>query len=172
MRSVRHLAPIAAIVVFASMPAAAQAPASAPRSPAPLEARPLFHLSPAALAASAAGQPARLPLPWQQGETSERPRLLMPGYIAFAALQGIDAFTTARAMDSGLAREANPLMRPFAGNAGAIVAIKGAATAATVLAVEKLWKRDRRAAIVTMFALNAAYALVAAHNVRVAGQVR
>jgi hypothetical protein len=172
MRSARHLVSIAAIVISASLPAAAQAPAPAPHSAPPLEARPVFHLSPAAVDASAAGQPARLPLPWQDAETSERPRLLLPSYIVFAALQGIDAFTTVRAMDSGVAREANPLMRPFAGNAGAMFAIKGAATAATVLAVEKLWTRDRRAAIVTMIALNAAYALVATHNVRIAGQMR
>lgn len=172
MRSVRHLVPIAAIVVSASAPAAAQAPAPTPWSAAPPESLPLVHLSPAALAASAARQPAHLPLPSPQAETGDRPSLLMPSYIVFAALQGIDTFTTVRAMDSGVAREANPLMRPFAGNAGAMFAIKGAATAATVLAVEKLWKRDRRTAIVTMIALNAAYAAVAAHNLRVARQGR
>ena len=67
-------------------------------------------------------------------------------------------------------REANPVVAPFASNAGALYSLKVATTAGTIWAAEKLWKRNRAAAIVTMFAVNAGYAWVAHHNYQIAGR--
>jgi hypothetical protein len=91
----------------------------------------------------------------------------VPLYISFAALQGLDAFTTVRGMNRGTV-EANPLVGEMAGNPAALVAMKAGVTGATVLLTERLWKRNRVAAVAMMAALNGMYAAVVAHNWRVA----
>lgn len=46
-------------------------------------------------------------------------------------------------------------------------------TSATIFATERMWKTNRKAALLTMIALNATYGAIAVHNYRVAaGQQR
>jgi hypothetical protein len=110
-----------------------------------------------------------------QGQTDEtprpavgeptRPRALTPLYLSFAALQVLDAESTLAAVDNGI-REANPFLVHVGDNRGAMLAIKAGATIGTVLAMERLWKVNRRAAVITMIAVNFGYAAIVANNYR------
>jgi hypothetical protein len=148
-----------ALTLGSAMPAAAQQD-SAESAPAPLllaaaepvpEAVPVF--SPAASVTSAPQQ---------------RPRLLVPMYVSFAVLQGLDYSSTTGALRSGAGREANPLMRPIVGNRPAFIAVKAATTVGTIWAAEKLWKKNRAATVVLMAVMNGAIGAVVAHNMSVA----
>jgi hypothetical protein len=96
----------------------------------------------------------------------ERPPVLVPLYLSFIGLQVMDGITTVRAITDHGGRELNPVMRPFAGNQAAILAVKATSAAGTVYAVERLWKRNRVAAVLTMVGINAGYAAVVANNLR------
>jgi hypothetical protein len=93
----------------------------------------------------------------------KRPAALVPLYIAFTALQVLDAHSTLNATTSG-ADEANPMMRSAAVSPTTMLALKAAATTGVVMLSEKLWRRNRAAAVLTMIGLNTAYAVIAAHN--------
>jgi hypothetical protein len=95
---------------------------------------------------------------------AHRPAALTPLYVSFAALQGLDVYSTSRALSSGVGREANPAMRGIVGNPAGLIAVKAATAATAIWAAEKMWKRHPRAAIVFMTALNSAMAAVVAHN--------
>jgi hypothetical protein len=148
-----------ALTLASAMPAAAQqdSPASAPETllfPAPQpvsEAVPVF--SPEASFTS---------------PKQKRPPVLVPMYVSFAVLQGLDYSSTTRALRSGRGREANPLMRPIVENRPAFVAVKAATTVGTIWAAEKLWKKNRAATVVLMAVMNGAMGAVVAHNMSVA----
>jgi hypothetical protein len=97
-----------------------------------------------------------------------RPRLMLPLYSTLAALQGADAYLTARGLAAGV-HEHNPLMRR--GN-GIMTVTKMVTTATTIVIAEKMWKRNRAAAIATMVAANAVTAAVVARNARIVSAVR
>ncbi|HXG87627.1 MAG TPA: DUF5658 family protein [Vicinamibacterales bacterium] len=84
----------------------------------------------------------------------------------------LDVYSTWRALETGRGREVNPVLRGVAGNVPAMLVIKGASTAASVYAVEHLWKRNRKAAVATMIGIKAAYGLVVARNFKVGVSVR
>lgn len=92
-------------------------------------------------------------------------------YVSYAALQALDAASTFRALDNG-AVEANPLLKGVASNRGAMLAVKAGTTAATLYLTERLWKKNRTAAIALMVCANSAYAAIVAHNYRVGGVKR
>jgi Domain of unknown function (DUF5658) len=94
-----------------------------------------------------------------------RPGALVPLYASFATLQALDAHSTSRALDHG-AVEANPMMKGIAGNRTALLAAKAAGTAGVIFASEKMWKRNRAAAVFFMVAANSAMAWVVQHNYR------
>ncbi len=96
-----------------------------------------------------------------------RPRGLVPLYVSFAVLQGLDVHSTLTAIHNG-AVEQNALMAPFVKQPAAFVAFKAAATAGVIVAADRLSKRNRVGAYVLMFAMNSAYAVIVAHNYRVA----
>jgi uncharacterized protein DUF5658 len=100
-----------------------------------------------------------------------RPSILPVLYATTAVTQALDAHSTMTALSRG-AREANPLMQGVAGNGGALVAVKAGIAAGSIFVAEKLWRRNRAGAIATMVALNVVTAAVAAHNYRVASQMR
>ena len=100
-----------------------------------------------------------------------RPKALPVLYASFGALQALDAATTFRALDRG-AIEANPALAGFASNRGAMVAVKAASFASTVYLTERLWKKNRVAAVVTMVCVNSAYAVIVAHNYRAGSRLR
>jgi len=100
-----------------------------------------------------------------------RPSLLPALYAANIALQALDAHSTLTALERG-AREANPLMAGVVENRGALLAVKVGAAAGTIYFAEKLWRRNRVAAIALMVAVNGANAAIVAHNYRVAARRR
>ena len=97
----------------------------------------------------------------------DRPAPLVPLYVAFVGLQALDVHSTFTALDSG-AREANPMVRGALGSPAGLVLLKTGTAAGVVLLTEKLWPRNRTAAVITMIALNSAYVTIAAHNYRTA----
>lgn len=102
-------------------------------------------------------------------ERTKRPAALMPLYFTFVGLQALDVHSTMSAVENG-AREANPMMRSALGNPAGMIVLKAGTAAGVVFLTEKVWRHNRTAAIVTMFALNSAYITVAAHNYRTAGR--
>ena len=95
---------------------------------------------------------------------SERPAALMPLYLSQVALQGADLYTTRRALNDGHI-EANPVFKNA--SFGTMVGAKVAATAASIYLSEKLWKRNRFAAIGVMVITNIGMSAVVANNYRV-----
>jgi Domain of unknown function (DUF5658) len=95
----------------------------------------------------------------------ERPRLLIPLYVSFAALQAMDAHSTMKAVDRGYV-ELNPLVSPSTRNGAAMAAMKVAVTASVIVGTEKLWRHNRAAAIAAIVVVNGAYAAIVAHNYR------
>jgi len=88
-------------------------------------------------------------------------------YVAFAALQMLDAHSTRRAFGAGY-REGNAAMAGVAGNGVALAVVKGATAAATIAAGLKLSKDRPLTAAIVMFALNTVSMAVVAHNYRAA----
>lgn len=104
-------------------------------------------------------------------EESARPVPLVGLYVSLASLQVLDITSTRRALNAG-GVEANPLVAPLAGSPLAMLALKAGVTGATIYASERLWKKNRMAAVLTMIGLNAAYGAVVAHNYGVAARQR
>jgi Domain of unknown function (DUF5658) len=92
-----------------------------------------------------------------------RPASLIPLYASFAAVQGIDIHSTYSGLERG-GREANPILGTVVGSPAAFIAVKAGATAGTIYLAEKIWKRNRKAAIITMIGANIAYGVIASHN--------
>jgi hypothetical protein len=92
-------------------------------------------------------------------------------YASYTALQAYDIYSTRQALSRG-AVEANPLMQGVAGNTGAMIAVKAAVAAGTIVAAERLWKTNKPAAIAIMVASNGVAAMVAARNARTLGQLK
>jgi len=87
-------------------------------------------------------------------------------YFTFGTLQTIDAYTTIRGLRYN-GRELNPIVQAVQENPAGVIALKSAATFGTVFVTEKLKKRNKVVAALTVSAVNSAYLWVAAHNVRV-----
>jgi hypothetical protein len=111
-----------------------------------------------------------LPVQAPPPDRERRPPALVPLYLGFGALQGLDVHATTRAIDRG-AGELNPLLRGIAGNPLALAAAKAAGSAAVICASERLWKKKKRkSAIAVMIAVNAATLVAVQHNYRVSAR--
>ena len=93
-----------------------------------------------------------------------RPVALVPMYASFVTLQVLDYHSTTSAVSQGIAREANPLVRPVVEHPAGFIMLKAGATAGIILASERMWKKHPVGAVVFMFAANSAMAVVVAHN--------
>ena len=102
---------------------------------------------------------------------SRRPAALVPLYVSFAALQVLDVHSTLRAPEFG-GREANPVVAGMLGSPAALVAAKAGMTAGIYFVSERMWKRNRGAAVLTMIALNSAYAAIVARNYAIEARAR
>ena len=96
---------------------------------------------------------------------SKRPAIIPALYVTLGAVQAWDALATNAALNAG-AREANPAVAPFASNPGSLIGAKAAATAGTIFFAERLWKKNKVAAVVMLAAINGATAAVSMHNMR------
>jgi len=100
-----------------------------------------------------------------------RPRLLPALYAVTVVTQLLDAHSTMSALGRG-AREVNPVMQGVASNGTTLVAVKMGAAVGTVFIAEKLWRRNRAAAVALMVAVNVATAGIAAHNYSVSSRLQ
>jgi len=97
---------------------------------------------------------------------SPRPSLTLPALqVSFGALQIMDVVSTTRALNAGLT-EGNTAMRGVVDRPLAVAAVKAGATAATIFLVNRVARKNRAAAILTMVAINSAYSVVVVHNFR------
>jgi Domain of unknown function (DUF5658) len=103
------------------------------------------------------------PVAAQQPSAARRPSVLVPLYVSFATLQGLDVHSTLRAPEFG-GREANPIVGGMLGSPAAFIAAKVGMSASIYFVSERLWKRNKTAAVLTMIALNSTYGAVVAHN--------
>jgi hypothetical protein len=166
----RFASPRLAAVVFVSVafavPAAAQEPSTrvieaVQASLEKLEPLPL-NLAVPQLAAAQLNPVQLSPVP---PPAAKRPGSLVPLYVSFATLQVLDTHSTRRALARGAA-ESNPMMKGVAGNSGALLAVKAAGATGVIFAAEKMWKKNKAAAVVFMVAANAGMAWVVQHNYR------
>ena len=164
---------VSILVFAAAAPASAQVPASrayaslfvspdpvaaAPSTPS-LSLRTAFSTLPRAEDAAETTRPA-----------PRAPRGVLPAlYVGISTLQALDAHSTLRAIRAGHI-EQNPLMRWTTAHPVALVSIKAAATATTILVTERIRKKHPKRAVLFMAAINAAYTAVVVHNYRAASK--
>jgi hypothetical protein len=96
---------------------------------------------------------------------AKRPMILPALYASLGAVQAWDVYSTSAALKAG-AIERNPLVAPVAGNSGGMIALKLATAGTTVFFAERLWKKNRVAAIAMMAGINGATAAIAMRNIR------
>jgi hypothetical protein len=121
-------------------------------------------MSPAAVGAQdLRTQEVRVPELTTVSQKQPRPASLLPLYLSYGALQALDIHSTLHVLDNG-GREGNAVMAHVVRSPAAFVAVKAGAGAGIVLLTEKLWKRNRAAAVLTMIGLNGAYATIVSHN--------
>jgi hypothetical protein len=96
-------------------------------------------------------------------EPAVRPTMLVPLYISMATLQALDVVSTRQAIGAG-GTEANPLVAPLSGSPAAMLAMKAGVSAVTILVSERMWRHNRKGALLMLFATNIGYAAVVSHN--------
>ncbi|HUP39877.1 MAG TPA: hypothetical protein VM115_07130 [Vicinamibacterales bacterium] len=98
--------------------------------------------------------------------------MILPAlYVSLGAVQAWDVYSTSAALKGG-AIERHPLVAPVAGNSAGMIATKVGTAAMPVFFAERLWKKNRVAAIVMMAGINGATAAIAMRNIRNARTVR
>jgi len=84
-------------------------------------------------------------------------------YTSTVVMQGLDLHSTLKAFSAG-AVEGNPIMAGVTRNKAAFIATKAAVATVTILTTRKLARKNKVAAVITLVAVNTAYALIAKHN--------
>jgi hypothetical protein len=87
-------------------------------------------------------------------------------YASTAVVQGLDAQSTFKALSVG-AVESNSLVKPFAANRPAFIALKAAMATAFIYAGHDLAKRHKVGAILALGLVNSLYTAIALHNYHV-----
>jgi hypothetical protein len=114
-----------------------------------------------------ADQPPRAATNPVEAGQEERPRLLIPLYFSMATWQALDFLSTQRGLKAGV-QEGNPVMAPLRGSAGAVIVVKAGVSAMTIYAAERMWKHNRKAAVLTLIGVNLGYAAIVSHNLALA----
>lgn len=97
--------------------------------------------------------------------------LLRGLYIATPIVHAVDGVSTMQVIDLG-GRELNPLMAPQVRNRAVFVATKAGIVSAEIYLAHRIARDHKVGAILALAALHTGYALVAAHNFRVARAMR
>jgi hypothetical protein len=92
-------------------------------------------------------------------------------YASTAVMQALDVHSSLQAFGAG-AVEGNPMMSGVASHRPAFIAVKAAVAATTIMAARQIAKHNKFAAVVTLIAINSAYAFVASHNYQLARALR
>jgi hypothetical protein len=103
----------------------------------------------------------------KEGKQATSTKALRVLYGSYGALQTLDMVSTIKARQQG-AREVNPMMSGSYGQATATKVLLAAAATAGVMVIER---KNKKAAFVTMIALNVATAAIVASNYRNARQL-
>ncbi len=103
---------------------------------------------------------------WKITDGLRRPKKVAGLYVSLAALQALDAYTTAEIVQRG-GSEVNPALAPFASDTAGLIAMKVATTVGTIYFTEKIWPRHPTLAIGILAAINGVMAAVVSHNIRV-----
>jgi hypothetical protein len=88
-------------------------------------------------------------------------------YFSTPIVQAIDGISTLRVVQLG-GREGNPLMAPVVGNPVAFATTRASVAFGEICLARSMAKRNKLLAIGALAGLNAAYAVFAAHNFKVA----
>jgi hypothetical protein len=88
-------------------------------------------------------------------------------YVATALTQTLDAQSTFKALNAG-AVESNSLVKPFASNRPAFMALKAGMAAAFIYAGHDLSKRHKVGAVIALGLINSVYTAIALNNYHVA----
>jgi hypothetical protein len=86
-------------------------------------------------------------------------------YVVTATIQGLDARSTFKALDAG-AVETNSIVKPFASNRVAFVALKASMSAAFIYQAHETSKRHKIGAIIALGIVNSIYTAIAVNNYR------
>lgn len=97
--------------------------------------------------------------------------IMLSLYASTAVVHALDVHSTLQGLEQG-AYEANPIMAPLTKNKFVFIGVKAAVAAGTIYATREMAKKNKVAAIITLVAINSAYAYVAHHNYRVADRLR
>ena len=120
-------------------------------------------------AAEAAGRqivaPTASDAPAEVQAPERRPGALLPLYAAFVTLQALDVHSTTYALAHG-GVEGNPVLKGLATSEVGLLALKAAGTTAVIMTSERMWKRNKAAAVIFMIAANSGMAWVVQHNYR------
>lgn len=155
----RHVALLAFTLMLAGSTSALANDANGTTVPAPA---PAVTADAAVATAEAAAVPA-----WIVDRTERRPTMLSALYGTYGTLQILDLVSTRKAIAVG-GHEVNPVMG--SGGTTRMLIVKSAGAAMSIYMAERMWKKNRVAAIVTMVAMNGVSAAVVAHNARIAGR--
>ena len=136
-------------------------------------------LSPALLAASnttPASTPAvdapQIPFNILHGRPeSQHSTSMLALYASTAVMQALDVHSSLMAFSRG-AVEGNPMMAGAASHKPVFIALKAGIAATTIMAAKQIARRHKVAAVVTLVAINSAYAFVASHNYQLARALR
>jgi hypothetical protein len=79
-------------------------------------------------------------------------------------MQVLDAHSTLQVVQSGVGREGNSVIRPFASSTAALIGFKMGTAYGMILTLDRLHKTHPRAATVALIAINCGYGFVVAHN--------
>jgi hypothetical protein len=90
-------------------------------------------------------------------------------YATTAALQLLDVDSTLKSLNRG-AIETNPLMSGIVKNRAAFTVTKAGIAAATIYAAHKIGKDNKVAAVLTLVAINSAYAMIVKNNYAIANR--
>ena len=159
---------IASLTTWAARTASAQSVVPAPQPSL------VFATQPVALFSSAAPVEPAVTTQYPRmtyRESGSRPLGMASLYASTALMQVLDVHSSLKAFSRG-AVEGNPMMAGVAKNKSAFIAVKGLVAASTIMMARQIAKRSKVAAIITMAAVNSAYAMVVSHNYKLAKSLR
>ena len=175
----RFLSALLVAVCLASIAAAAQEPTNSPEQvqQGPASGDPLPVLGASLVTAPLPMLPATLPTTSSLTRpTSESQGSTFPGmgamysmYAMYGTLQALDAHSTLKALDNN-AIEGNPVVRTMSGSPAALVSFKAATSVGVLYFMERLRKKNQKAAFFLAIGVNSLQAYVVAHNYRAAKQ--
>jgi Domain of unknown function (DUF5658) len=115
------------------------------------------------LAVSAQGGPFDTPSPDAVSGAPETPSkwgappVQISGYVAYAALQALDVISTLQALRTPGTYEANPMYAGVVDSPAKFIALKSAATVATIVYMQHFSKSHPKASVFVMAGINSAY---------------